>query len=385
MSSPHGAHKKGLILCLPNFAVPEYTVLNGLSILARAQGIKHLVLVNKHTSRIWDAEGVWKFIRVHEQHNREEAIEIAKRHCAMCDEVIVLDKPSLDDLSIPEPILPPRRCDWAPVRGGPPLEKPWEGVHGQKPWDFACEVVIPCLDCNDMIKEVVRLWRLQTVRPYIVLTDTGSTEANLAKLRAMAADDLEVHSLRFNGVKHPSDFPAIAMDLAFSMCRTSRLVATHSDVFLRSRHVLTDLLDQCDERTPAVGYQMTEREHPGWEKVVSHTLSAFWMPTMWRIGGGWSLARLCSNMGVGHYPNSVFRNFPDTECLLSKILEANYITPKFIGTEVNYEQTVDERIRHVRSRTGAQLYSPAHMAKTEQWLVEALNEAKQNIQDWSDE
>ena len=382
MPAPHGAHKKGLILCLPDLVPPTWQELSDLRDSAAIAGITHLVCVSNKELKSTQLKGNWKFVQVLRT-TREDAIEIAKRHCAMCEEVIVLNKPFLNDQVLVESLAPARECDWAPVRGGAPLDKPWEGVHERKPWDFACEVVLPCLDCNDMIEEVVALWRLQTVKPYLVLIDTGSTPKNLEKLMAMRADDLEVHSLRFNGVHHPSDFPAVAMDLAFSMCRTEKLVASHTDVFLRHQHVLESLLWNCQTLRPAVGYQMTEREHPGWEKVVSHTLSAFHMPTMWKIGAGWSLARLCARRGIGHWPNSQLRNMPDTEVLLSDILEENGIKPFFIGTEKNEEQTVDKHIRHVRSRTGAQLYSPAHMAKTDVWLAEALVEARQNIMGWS--
>lgn len=381
MPSPHGAYKKGLILCPTDLRVPSWQELDDLKDAALVQGITHLVCV--HENQQYLISPGWKYVRVLGT-TREDAIEIAKRHCAMCEEVIVLDTPTLEKgTDIIEKIQPLRECNWAPVRGGAPLEKPWEGLHERTPMDFQAEISIPCLDCGDMIDEVVGLWRAQTVKPYIVLVDCGSTPDQHAKLESMRAEDLEIHTIRMNGTRHPSDFPAVACDLAFSMCRSNVAVTTHSDVFLRRRDVLEELLSLCNEKTPAVGYQMTERQFPHWAKTVSHTLSAFWMPVMWAAGAQWSLARYCSIKGIGHYPNSVLRNDPDTENLLSFLLEQHGVSPMFIGTEENEVQTVDARLRHVRSLTGARLYSPAHCAKAEGWLKDALVEARQNIKEWS--
>ena len=282
------------------------------------------------------------------------------------------------------PVHDPLACSWAPVRGGMPVEHPWQGTYAPKPWEFACEIAIPVIDCHDCITEVAALWRLQTIKPHIVLIDTGSTPENLAKLEAMRGPDLEIHSLRMHATRHPSDFPAIAMDLAFSLCRTDKLVATHSDVFPRRRDVLEELLGLCGPDKPAVGYQMTPRNRPGWKKVVTHSLACFYMPTMDGIGAGWSLRRACRRKGVlhTHYVEEL-GNLLDTELALSLRLESYGIAPHFIGTEQNWEQTLDDRIRHVRSLPGSRLYSPAHQAKAEGWLVDALEEARTNIELWS--
>ncbi|MFZ4596225.1 MAG: glycosyltransferase family 2 protein [Verrucomicrobiaceae bacterium] len=309
----------------------------------------------------------------------DEAMEIARKHSQNCRTLRFVGPNDTKLLTIHEaPALP-----WAPVRGGIPNAKPWEGIHKRKPWDFACEVVIPCLEPLDTIYEVVTLWRLQTVKAHIVLIDTGSSPETLAKLEALRADDLEVHSLRLNAVRHTSDFPAIAMDLAFSLCRTDKLVATHSDVFPRRPDVLAELLGLCSIAAPAVGYQMTERNRPGWEKVVAHSLACYYMPTMDRIGAGWSLRRACRALGAEHEQDSEhLGNLLDTELCLSLLLEQNAISPVFIGTERNFEQTLDDRMRHVRTLTGSRLYSPAHREKAERWLVDAMEEARVNIEAW---
>lgn len=371
MNPPHGSHPLGLILAMPDLSCPPADMAQTLRLEGMARGIYHRVFVTAKPAILFG----WKNIAVGDM-SRDAAIAIARKHCANCDDVEIHGALEPEQLVKPEPFT-----RWAPVRGGT-AEKSWEGAHERKPWDYACELSIPCLDAGDTIGEIVQLWQLQTMVPYIVLIDTGSTPDELAKLEALRGPGVEVHSIRSNAYHHPSDPVAISCDMAFSMCRSEISVMTHSDVFPRRRDVIEELLGLCSAECPAVGYQMTERMFPGWEKVVSHTLSAFHMPTMWRIGGGWSLARLCSRRGIGHYPNSALASMPDTEVLLSDILEENGIKPLFIGKEVNYEQTLDDRIRHVRSLAGSRLYAPAHEAKTRSWLQDGLEEARQLSTAW---
>lgn len=254
---------------------------------------------------------------------------------------------------------------------------------GSKPWNYGCEVTIPHLNTVDTLPTIIALLRLQTVTPFISIIDTGSTPSNLEKLEALRADDLEIHSFRFAGVRHSSDFPAIACDTAFSMCRSEKLVTMHSDVFLRRRDSLAQLLSMCSKETPAVGFQMTPRETPGWESVVGHAFAAFHMPTMDDIGAGWSLRRASRKIGCEHGPKSAIGNLLDTELCLSMILAEHGIKPHFIGTEANFEQTIHPLVRHVRTLTGARLYCPNHLEKSQSWLKDAMNEATMNIQNWS--
>lgn len=289
--------------------------------------------------------------------------------------------------------LKPRRqheapivTQWVPDRSIDPgrHEDRYKGPR-KKPWEYQCEAVIPCLDSVDALPLIVSLLRLQTVRPYIVIIDTGSTPENFAKVEELRNDDVEVHSLRFGAVRHPSDFPAIAMDLAFAMCRTEFMFTTHADVFPRSRTLIERFMAKCNQHHPAVGYRMTERKHPDWERVVSHTASVFHMPTMDEIGAGWNLRRLCRLKGIEHAPNSMFENYPDTELLLSEILWKNGYEGVFMGDEVNKVPTIDENIYHCRSLTCAKLYAPAYAAQCQQWLETAKDEAMRNVLKWSGE
>ena len=279
----------------------------------------------------------------------------------------------------------PRPVGWCPDRSlSRNFETAHEGAAGvMRPWDFACEAVIPCLDTPDTLPLVIELLRLQTVRPYIVLIDTGSTVENFAKVEALRAEDVEVHCLRFGGMRHPSDFPAVAMDLAFSMCRTNFMFTTHADVFLRSRCVVEELLTLCGHNAPAVGYQMSPRQHADWERMVSHTCTMFHTPTMDSIGAGWSLRRLCNNRGFEHRKNVFGANWPDTELLVNYCLFEAGMEPLLIGTEANHRRVIDERIDHCRTLTAGRLYSPSYAAQCERWLSEAMREAEARVRDWS--
>lgn len=267
-----------------------------------------------------------------------------------------------------------------------PEQEPIKRCHGSgvKPWDFACEVAIPVLDTPDTLPPVIELLRLQTARPYIVLIDTGSTEQNFAAVSRLRAEDVEIHSLRFGAVRHPSDFPAIAMDLAFAACRTEHLFCTHADVFLRSRTVIEELLGKCSKDNPAVGYRITPRAHGDWINMVSHTCTMLHMPTMDRIGAGWSLRRLCNNREVEHRMSVLGDNWPDTELLLNYVLWENGIQAELIGDEANHARTLDQRIDHCRSLTAGRLYSPDYAAKCHEWLADAMSAARERIRLWKE-
>jgi glycosyltransferase involved in cell wall biosynthesis len=176
---------------------------------------------------------------------------------------------------------------WSPDRSK--KSNQWHGSIEMKPWQYSCEVVIPVLDTPDILPICIELLRLQHNRPYIVVVDTGSSPENFKKINALAAEDVEVHSIKLNATRHPSDYVAIAMDLAMSLCRTDYMFCTHADCFLTSRNVITELLSRCNKNNPAVGYQLTERAHEDWKEMVSHTCTMLHIPTMDRIGAGWSL------------------------------------------------------------------------------------------------
>lgn len=277
-----------------------------------------------------------------------------------------------------------RDYEISPAHGASTEKSPWEGFCAKKPWEYSVTAVIPCLNTPETLPICVELLRLQTERPFIMIIDTGSTEENLKATEELRSDDIEVHSIRLNGVRHPSDYPAMAMDMAFSLCRTEFLFATHSDCFLRRRNLLEDFVGLCREKSPVVGYELSPRAHEDWKGMVSHTASMYHMPTMDRIGFGWSLRRLCNGYGIVDYkPNPNKPNWPDTEILGNYILRENKIEPHLVGGEGNQCRTLDENIDHFRSYGAAKMYSPEYYPKVSEWYHSAKREALERIAEWS--
>jgi|APGre2960657373_1045057.scaffolds.fasta_scaffold01317_2 hypothetical protein len=274
----------------------------------------------------------------------------------------------------------------APTRDKMAIFKPWEGSVVRKPWEYTITAAIPVLDTFDQVEICVELLRLQTVRPFIVIIDTGSTQDELDKIVSLRADDVEVHSLRLNGAMHPSDFPAIAMDLAFSLCRTKNLYATHADVFVRRRDFLEHLISLCDQSSPVVGYEISPRSHEDWKGMVSHTATMYHMETMDKIGFGWSLRRLCNQFGISNYkPDPRRPGWPDTELLGNYIMRQNEITARLIGSEQNFERTLDLNIDHFRSFTSGKLYSHSYYRVVSEWYLDAKKAALERIGEWKGE
>lgn len=274
--------------------------------------------------------------------------------------------------------------DISPLRGKGinTTHSPWEGNCTKKPWEYQVTVVIPCLDTSETIPICIELLRLQTERPYIVLIDTGSEGKHLQKMLKLQDDDVEVHFLRLNGVEHPSDYPAMAMDLGFTVCRTNYLFATHADCFLRKQTFLAELLALTQEN-PVVGYELSPRSHNDWKGMVSHTATMYHMPTMDKIGFGWSLRRLCNMYNIkDRKPNPMRPNFPDTEILGNYILRFYKIKPYLIGPELNFARQKDDNIDHFRSYTSGKLYSPVYFEQAKEWYASARKEALERIVEW---
>ena len=260
-----------------------------------------------------------------------------------------------------------------------------------KPWDFKVTLAIPVLDSSESAEAILSLYRLQTVKPFVIFIDTGSSPEELIRLQSLAAEDCEVHSLRMNGVLHPSDFPAIAMDLAFSMCRTEYLLASHADCFPMSRTAVEQMVAWCKDN-PVVGYEITERPHSDWKGMVGHTFTMFHVPTMDGISASWSLRRLINNYPhpdgklAAHEINpATSPNWPDTELLINYQCRESGIEPRIVGREKNATRTTDTMIDHCRSWASAQLYSSASQYATTSngWLRDGIDKAKQRILEWS--
>lgn len=262
-----------------------------------------------------------------------------------------------------------------------------EGIVEKKPWDYKCECWIPIMDTVDTIQYVIELLSLQTITPYIVLVDTGSTRKNFRKLEEIVSskENIELHSIRMRATRHSSDYPAVAMDLAMSMCRTDYLFCTHADVFPKTRFLLEKLIGLCDEVSPAVGYRMTEREHADWNRMVSHTATMLHIPTMDKVGASWSLRRLCNRKGMEFIANNpkMGNNWPDTEILYNYMLWESGYKGLFIGEEKNHEMTDDNYIIHARSLTAGRLYAPNYAEKANEWAAYAIKESEKRIVQWT--
>jgi hypothetical protein len=270
----------------------------------------------------------------------------------------------------------------APLKKRKTIDSPWEGNCKKKPWNYTVTAMIPVLDTFEELKICVDILRLQTEQPFIMIIDTGSCNEELEKIMTMRDEDLEVHSIRVNGAMHPSDFPAWAMDMSFSLCRTKFAFATHADCFIRRRELISDMLELCKQHS-VVGYEISPRPHSDWKGMVSHTATMYHMPTMDKIGFGWSLRRLANIYNIADYKPSPFRpNWPDTEILGNYILRKFDISPYLIGSEDNFVRNKDDNIDHCRSITSGKLYSPPYMEKANEWLLDAKLEAKKRIEMW---
>lgn len=246
---------------------------------------------------------------------------------------------------------------------------------------------MPVIDTVEMLEVCVQILRMQTERPYIIVMDTGSTPSNFEKIQSMHDEDLEVHSIRLNGVQHPSDPVCMAMDAAQSICRTEYMFATHSDCFLVRRNFIEEIASICgpeeEGKFPVIGYEMSPRHHDDWKGMVSHTATIYHMRTMDKIGFGWSMRRLASMYDLNsHEPNPERPNWPDTEILGNLILRQNETPVKIIGSEENFQRNKDDNIDHCRSASLGLLYSPDYRKVSEGWIREAIDDAKHRINSW---
>lgn len=274
----------------------------------------------------------------------------------------------------------------APIRNVSQSQQPWEGDCKKKPWEYKVTVAIPVLDTFEQLELCLRILQAQTEKPYIVIIDTGSSTEQYSKIETLRDENVEVHAIRLNGVLHPSDFPAMAMDLAFTLCRTPYLFATHADCFLRRKDFIEHLLQLCPEKSPVVGYEISPRSHSDWKGMVSHTATIYYMPTMDRIGFGWSMRRLCNYYNIKDYRPTLTRpQWPDTEILGNYILRTYKIKPFLIGSEDNFARKKDDNIDHFRSFTSGKLYSPDYYKMAQKWYEDAKKEALERLKGWEQE
>lgn len=235
-------------------------------------------------------------------------------------------------------------------------EGSYHGWMPRKPWDYELAVMIPVLDSADLVKAAVRCWRNQTVSPYLILIDTGSNADTGCDLDNLRSYDLEIHTIAAHGWRHSSAPVSAALDLAFAVCQTERLLLTHCDVFPKHDKVLEELVGLSDASKPVVGYQMSRRfGSDEWLQCVSHACTMLHMPTVRRSRLTWNLLTALES---DDELNDRFLGWPDTETQFGRALKEEGIAPHFLGREPNLSVYEDERIVHWRSAPSVRHYLP---------------------------
>lgn len=264
--------------------------------------------------------------------------------------------------------------DCSPSYGGRGLKRPHE---------FDLTVAIPHLNTIDELEMCVRLLRLQTIRPYIMIVDTGSDPETAARLELMRGHDLEIHYIAAGGYRHASEPVTVALDLSQSLCQTKLLFHTHADCFLRRRDCLENFARLTNSNTPVVGYRMSPRDWAtkDWEWMIGHTATMFYMPSIHRAGATWSMQRMHYQLGLS------FENlggWPDTETCFNHCLRDAGIKPVFIGHDRNKERQVDDNIDHFRSFCGSKVHDPAgeYHRQAMEWRNAAMTEAAARLELW---
>lgn len=250
-----------------------------------------------------------------------------------------------------------------------------------RPWDYKLTAAIPHLDTIEPLKMAVELLRAQTIRPFIMIVDTGSPFDVRRELEYMRADDLEVHFIAGHGYRSPSEPVTVALDLAHSFCRTEHLFHTHADCFLRRQDFLENVVRITNCNTPVVGYRISPRDWATkeWEWMVGHTATMCYTPTLHRIGASWSFQRIFHQFG---YDWQIAGGWPDTETGFNHCLREHGILPVFIGHDRNHERQVDDNIDHCRSYPCSKLYSDEYHSKARVWMESALADGHARLKAW---
>lgn len=291
----------------------------------------------------------------------------------------------------------PHCCDGCPDRPTDPwslvaplgtkdVERSWEGRVARKPHHFRVTCLLPHLNTPEYLEACVALLRLQTLRPYVIVVDTGSPKGVCDELEAMRAEDLEVHYVRAGGYTHSSEPVCVALDLGMARVNTELVLLTHTDVFLKRRDAVAWLAGQCSAGCPAVGWEMSPRKNAPsqqWRGMVSHTFTMLHAATMRRLGVTWHMQRARDLLGLSRDHRAA--GWPDTEVGPNLILRAAGVTPKILGPEPNYALHRTEWFDHARSVAGLSAYAPgtALHRRATAYGAKALEDARHRISAWS--
>jgi hypothetical protein len=251
------------------------------------------------------------------------------------------------------------------------------------PWSYRVSVAIPYLSSPkypmlESTEIVCELLRAQTVKPFVMIVDTGSSWEEIKALEKLRREDVEIHYIRGNKWQHYSEVIAVALDLMWSACRTPYFFTTHNDCFPRRRDLLESLILQCKPERPVVGYSMDQRPGDEWQRCVSHTCTMFHVEALRNIGMAWSM-RVADHVGMGPRIDMASVNgWPDTEITFNRCLRRAGITPTIIGQEQNLRRTVDANIDHSKSQT---IFAEDRYSIGQQ----SMTEARRRVEEWAKE
>lgn len=260
----------------------------------------------------------------------------------------------------------------------------WQGSLAKKPWDYAVTAVIPHLNTPELLAVNIDLLRSQTMRPYILIVDTGSCASlfnSAGMLEPFRAPDVEIHYLAHHGVRHSSEPVTMAMDAAFAVCRTKYLYCTHADALLMRRDYLSDLAALLHDDVAAAGYEMSERSHltQDWRGMVSHTATMLFMPLIRSRGVSWSMRRAVDEFGCD---DSCVAGWPDTETAFNLSLRRAGLRAVLIGTEANGVRQTDSNIDHIRSYPSLKRDDPNMLTIRRGDYEDALRQAQARLLAW---
>ena len=249
------------------------------------------------------------------------------------------------------------------------------------PWEYKIQVVIPHCDTIEPLAMGLRLWSLQTIKPYICVVDTGTDFTRWAELRELVHSypNAEIQFLEGDWF-HPSEPVSTALDFAAARCQQEFQFHTHTDVFPTSRELLWKFAKLTTPQTPVVGYEISPRDHVKgklaniWQGMVGHTATMLHMPTIDRHRILWKLL-------IGHQKWDMDKT-TDTEVPFNLQLRELGITPKLVGHDVNFQRQVDQWIDHVRSYGSSKLWSSEHYAKASVEMKQALKQAEARAREW---
>lgn len=252
----------------------------------------------------------------------------------------------------------------------------WRGRLVRQPWQYELAVCLPHLECLDLLDTALACWRHQTVSPYLIVVDTGSSAETRGRLERRRNVDCEIHYVAAHAWHHSSAPVSAACDLATAVCQCPYLLYTHCDVFPRRYDLLDLLLAQVSPAAPVLGYQMSPR--PGtrqWMETPSHTLTLCHVPWLLEHRITWTLRAAC------HRDDAWLLNivgWPDTESQFGFGLRAEGLEYQCLGPEVNQTPYETDLLVHWRSAPTLRHYMPAEakerLAGLDHWL-QATREA----------